>query len=523
MPKERITLRNSIRYKYTLGLILFAIMLSFSASTIGYFEFRMNFEKQYIERAYTIGKLIVSQIDGDDIANYLQDAVYRPAPITKRNLSALWDDMDVLYIYLASPEASRVRFIYLRDDVIHNSFMMDLRFDPKEHKDYFVVREKNKAIGVNVPVYDSQNEMVGIVRAHISLQDIGESIYRYVMGSTLLNLLLAGFITAIYISFVRKNIVYPLEIISQRAIDFAASEYKILPKMPRSAAYDEIGKLIRSVSRMIHDIKDYIEDIENNVREKEKMTAELRIAKEIQVSLLPKEFPNNEEIDLYALMDSAKEVGGDFYDFFYTDPNQLTVIIGDVSGKGVPAALFMTNTKEILKNRTTDGNPPYRIMEIANKKLIKNSNDRMFVTVWLGRINLESGELTYVSAGHPHAMIRRANGGFEPLALNRNKILAAFEDASYKQTTTILEEGDVIFLYTDGAIEAEKNGEAFGEAKLIESLDRNFRKHSSMKALVKALRMEIGLYEKESDQKDDVTMLAFRYNGKANLTIDHLL
>ncbi|MDO5062486.1 MAG: PP2C family protein-serine/threonine phosphatase [Peptostreptococcaceae bacterium] len=523
MPKERITLRNSIRYKYTLGLILFAILLSLSASAIGYFEFQANFEKQYIERAYTIGKLIESQIDGDNIEMYFKDAVYQPAPVTEKTLKSLWNDMDVLYIYLANPEASRVHFIFVRGDAPTDEMMMDIRLDPSGTQDYFVIREPRRTIGVNVPVRNNSGKIVGVLRIHVSLIDMGESLYRYVIEAIILNLMLASVITLIYISYVRKNVVSPIEVISRRLIDFAASGYKEVPYIPQSAAYDEIGKLARSVSQMTYDIKDYIDDIQNNVIEKEKMTAELRVARDIQASLLPTEFPKNDEIDLYALMDSAKEVGGDFYDFFYTDSHQLTVIIGDVSGKGIPAALFMTNTKEIIKNRTTDGNAPYRIMEIANKKLIKNSNDRTFVTVWLGKINLESGELTYVSAGHPTAMIRRKDKNFEPMEFSQNMILAAFDDTSYKQTTILLEEGDVIFLYTDGVIDAEKDEEAFGEKRLLESLDRNFEKSNNMEEFVKSVREEIGVYEEESDQKDDVTMLAFRYNGNANVPIDHLL
>lgn len=523
MPKRIVAYRNSIRYKYTVGLILFAVLLSFCASAIGYFEFRTNFEKQYIERAYTISKIIASQINGDKIESYLKDAVYNPVPITSRSLSSLWDNMDVQYIYLANPDASRVRFIYLRDGIENSRLTADLRLSSSDAQEYFVIRDGRSAIGVNVPVLNSKQKVVGIVRTHVSLNDIQKSISRYLFESLALNLLLAGIITILYVSYVRKKVIHPLEAISQSSLEFASSQYKEPPNILLSDSPDEIGKLTESISKMTHDIKEYIADIENNVIEKEKMAAELRVAKKIQEALLPTSFPKTSAIELYALTDPAKEVGGDFYDFFYNNPHQLSILIGDVSGKGIPAALFMTTTKEILRNRTTDGNSPYRIFEIANEKLIHSSNGRMFVTAWLGKINLESGELTYVSAGHPPAMIKKRNGTFIPMNSNQNKILAAFEGTSYRQTTVLLEKGDVIFLYTDGSLDAEKNGEPFGEEKLIESLNRNYNEQIRIEDFVRSIRKEIGCYEKDHDQKDDVTMLALRYNGHEYSSIDHLM
>lgn len=524
MPKQKVKLRNSIRYKYTLGLILFAILLSLSASTIGYYEFRANFEKQYKERAYTISKIIASQIDGDHVERYLEDASYNPAPILTDDLKNLWSTMDVRYIYFSTLDSTDFRFIYIKNGETVDPRNHTVQFENQDDLgDYYVVREEDRAIGVNVPVFDSNKKMVGIVRTHIGMDDMKDGIYRYVVESIFLNLLLAGIITIIYVSYIRKNVVAPIEKISQSALEFASSEYRKVPEIGSPNTKDEIENLTESLSKMTNDIKNYIGDIETNVIEKEKLQAELRVAKQIQAALLPTEFPNDEEIDLYALMDSAKEVGGDFYDFFYTEPNQMMVAIGDVSGKGIPAALFMTSTKEIIKNRTTDGNSPHHIFEIANNKLLENSNDRMFVTAWLGKINLESGELTYTSAGHPPAMIKRQGGTFGPLTLNQNKLLAAFENVKYRQTTILLEEGDVIFLYTDGVTEAEKMGELYGENKLIESLDRNIARHHSMEDFVQAVRREICIYEQEGEQKDDVTMLAFRYHGKRSSKIDHIM
>ena len=178
MSKQKVNLRNSIRYKYTLGLILFAILLSLSASTIGYYEFRANFEKQYKERAYTISKIIASQINGDHIYDYLKDANYNPTPVLTDSLKTLWETMDVRYIYFATTDASQVRFIYVKGGEIVYPTENNLQLGEKEMTgDYYVVREKDRAIGVNVPVFDVKQNIVGVVRTHIGMDDMKEGIY----------------------------------------------------------------------------------------------------------------------------------------------------------------------------------------------------------------------------------------------------------------------------------------------------------------------------------------------------------
>ena len=167
--------------------------------------------------------------------------------------------------------------------------------------------------------------------------------------------------------------------------------------------------------------------------------------------------------------------------------------------------------------------PPNKVFETVNHSLMDSSTDRMFVTSWMGKVDLENGELTYISAGHPPALLKRRGQGFKPLVESQNKMLVAFEDTKYSQTTIQLEEGDIIFLYTDGATEAEKNSEQFGERRLREALDRNAKIYDNLEDFVRAIRYEIRIYEQESDSKDDLTLLAFRFNKKRESLINHIM
>ncbi len=524
MP-ARIKKRNSIRYKYTMGMIVLGIVITFASSLVGYMEYRDRFEGQYIEQAYTIDRLISSNIDPKNIDTYLNKDRYTILDILRNSLASMWGDMEVNYVLLSDTDFQTTNYIYIKDGLIpprlasSSDWILQTDFD----QDYYVAKEAYNAIDVILPIIDSEGNIGAVVRTQISLdkmyKDIASSTAKIIIGS----FLIAGMVMLLFIRYVREFIVDPLVTISKGAEIFASSHYEIMPNLQPLNTGDEVDYLVQSISKMTGDIKEYIANIEDNINEKEKMNADLRIAHHIQKSLLPKEFPKTKEYEIYAFMNSADKVGGDFYDFFQAGPSQLAFVIGDVSGKGIPAALFMTTVKEWIKNKTMDGNQPKRVFEIVNNALMDNTADRLYVTSWLGKVDLERGELTYVSAGHPPAMFKRKGEDFRPLSENKNMLLVAFEDTRYTQTTIQLEDGDMVFLYTDGVTEAEKNNIMFGETRLKESLDRNSRVYDDLEDFVKAVKYEIRIYEKESESKDDLTMLAFRFNKKKEDKLNHIM
>ena len=242
---------------------------------------------------------------------------------------------------------------------------------------------------------------------------------------------------------------------------------------------------------------------------------ELNMATEIQTSMLPSifpAFPDRPEFDIYASMDPAKEVGGDFYDFFMIDDDHLAIVIADVSGKGVPAALFMMSSKILINDHALMGGTPAEILGRVNKQVYANNKAHMFVTVWLGILEISTGKLTTASAGHEYPMIN-TNGKYEILKDKHGLAIGAMDIAKYKNTEIQLKKGDSIFVYTDGVAEAtDANNELFGTDRTVDTLNA-IPEGASQKEVLAGVRVAVDAFVKEAPQFDDLTMVGLKYNG----------
>jgi sigma-B regulation protein RsbU (phosphoserine phosphatase) len=243
---------------------------------------------------------------------------------------------------------------------------------------------------------------------------------------------------------------------------------------------------------------------------------DLDIAREIQTSILPKTFPafpNRNEFDLYASMDAAKSVGGDFYDFFLIDENKLGVVIADVSGKGIPAALFMAVSRTMLKTTAMGNISTSECLTKTNNMLCSESVNSMFVTLFYGIINLTTGEMNYSNAGHNPPYILKSDGKVELLEGTGEIVLAALEGINYTQHHTILNPGDAIYMYTDGITEAMNiNNELFTDERLKEVLQTVAG--NSCKQIIDSVRKEVEEFSKGAEQSDDITAIAVRFFKK---------
>lgn len=249
--------------------------------------------------------------------------------------------------------------------------------------------------------------------------------------------------------------------------------------------------------------------------EKSRIRSELEVANVIQHSLLPtvtEKYPGRREVDIHAFMEAAKEVGGDFYDVFFVTPDRLAFVIGDVSGKGVPAALFMASAKITLQNCIRDIPKLSDAVQTANDSLCANNEANMFVTLWVGILDLASGELTYVSAGHNPPVLLQ--GGLPSyLKTKSGFVLAGMEGVPYKEHSLTLAKGDAVYLYTDGITEANsKSEELFGEDRLIACFQN--AADLSSEQIVQTVKRSVDEFVQENDQFDDMTMLCFRYLGE---------
>lgn len=251
-------------------------------------------------------------------------------------------------------------------------------------------------------------------------------------------------------------------------------------------------------------------------RERSISDNELQMANTIQENMLPHIFPaypDRKEFDLYASMTAAKEVGGDFYDFYMPDSDHLVITIADVSGKGIPAALMMMVTKTLIKNRgLTDFDNCARILSTVNDQLCEGNDLGMFVTVWIGVLTISTGELRYADAGHEYPAIKKNGGRFELIKERHLPPLGCMEGIPYKERNLILQPGDMIFIYTDGVTEAANNkNELFGEARMLEAL--NLPYEGDVSALEKNIKDSIDSFVDGAQQFDDITMLCMKYNG----------
>lgn len=315
------------------------------------------------------------------------------------------------------------------------------------------------------------------------------------------------------IVLVSRSITRPLRTMTKTAASIGAGNFDI--DLPEVRNRDEVAQLAESFRAMQQELKAYTARLQETTVLKERMESELRIAHDIQMGILPKffpPFPDRSEIDVYAVLEPAREVGGDFYDFFFVDDRHFCFVVGDVAGKGIPASLFMAVTKTLLKATALEGADPCRILEKVNQELARDNERSMFVTVFCAILDTETGEVVAANGGHNPPLLIRQEGPPEVLHVTPGLVVAALEDTTYPLARFVLQPGDLLFLYTDGVTEAmNEQGELFSLSRLITALgDKQTASASTM--IAEAIE-HIGLFVKTAEQSDDITMLTIRYKG----------
>ncbi|MBR4193249.1 MAG: SpoIIE family protein phosphatase, partial [Oscillospiraceae bacterium] len=290
---------------------------------------------------------------------------------------------------------------------------------------------------------------------------------------------------------------------------------------------DEIEVLARAFANMSEKMRGYVREIVSITSEKQRMATELSVAADIQLNMLPTTFPafpERKEFELFAVMDPAKEVGGDFYDFFLIDEDHLALVIADVSGKGVPAALFMVISKTLIKNVALSGlyNSPAEILQEVNGRLCEGNKDDMFVTVWLGVLTISTGELISACAGHEYPVFFRREQGFVLEKDPHGLAMGVLESSRYRNVRWHMDPGDLLFLYTDGVPEANNSREElFGNERMLKALESSRREareqgdteELDLQRFLRNMRAQIDSFAGETPQYDDLTMLCVEYKG----------
>lgn len=380
-------------------------------------------------------------------------------------------------------------------------FTKDL--DPLRHENSWLilrpVRHEGAIVGAVVFVYPIKEVMQDI----IDLQDVTQEI-------GLIGLLILFIVILIIASSISRPIVSLAAGVDKVA--HGDLNYKIKVKSKNK----EVLTLQDGFNKMIEDLKIFIKNLQESTAAKERIESELKIASEIQHSMLPRifpPFPQRHDFNIYAIMDPAKEVGGDFYDFFLIGENKLCFLVGDVSGKGVPAALFMMINKVLLKNEGLSGSSPERILSRVNNIISEDNEELMFVTIFCAILDLTTGEVQFSNAGHNPPLIGSPARGFEYIKADKNFVLGVKPNFNFTLNKTTLRPGDTFFLYTDGVTEAlNREAKLFTEARLEESLNRV--KGLEVTGMIGGVKKDIKEFAQGTEQSDDITMLAVKFNGK---------
>ncbi|NCA98494.1 MAG: HAMP domain-containing protein [Clostridia bacterium] len=371
-----------------------------------------------------------------------------------------------------------------------------------------------------VPVFDSDSQVVSILALDLSMEEIRETMRGYLISVALGTILILAVFLLGFIYFLNRFVISPIRNLSHSARDFVAQSDRaqddptqLLFKPVPVHTKDEIELLSESISDMTSGLKSYMINLKTITGEKERISAELNVAREIQASMLPQVFPAVHEYEIQASMLPAKEVGGDFYDFFQPDADHLCVVVADVSGKGVPAALFMAIAKALIKQNVLSGKSPAEVFTVTNEQLCEGNGGNLFVTAWMGLLELSTGKLTYVNAGHNPPLLKTGGSAFTYLKSIPGFVLAGMEGIVYRQSEILLGAGDVLYLYTDGVTEATNaDNELYGDDRLITLA--NQVAVTALDGFLKRIQIDIDAFVQEAPQADDITMLALKIKAR---------
>lgn len=366
-----------------------------------------------------------------------------------------------------------------------------------------------------IPVVQD-GQVYATIGVEIPMETLLSDVFKFVRDLGIIALMILVF-ALVFAGFLTMDmIVRPIQLVANEANHFVSKEANVSDRLGLIKTKDEIQMLAESLLTMELSINDYIENIQRITAERERIGAELNVATNIQASMLPTDFDaysSHTEFKLYATMDPAKEVGGDFYDFFLIDDTHIGLVMADVSGKGVPAALFMVKAKTSIKTRALAGGTPSDILADVNDMLCEGNEAELFVTVWMAIVDLETGKGLAANAGHEHPALCHADGEFELIKYRHGPAVATMEGLPFREHEFELLPGDTLYVYTDGVTEATSaSNELFGEERLTTALNHDPKAEPDV--LLRTVREDIDEFVGDAPQFDDVTMLAFRYFGK---------
>lgn len=552
--------------KILAGFAILAVLICIACTSIGYLQYRAYIQKQYNDTAYQIAETFQDYFEEEELRRYIELATkYKEGAIPKETLlremenpryQKLQEQMDRLRehmgandIYLAQLDVQELYDYYLEQldspsavstaDWNPMTYIMDSYVTPYQFGDmsglnpeyiseavtlarsgersdsYFISKSTYgyNTSAIHPIVLDGQT--AAVIGVEIPMSTLQKALGEYVSHAVLSMMVVTLLCLAVYVHLLYRSIIAPINLIAKEARSFVEEEHQVSTELSKVHTKDEIQTLSESLLQMEKDINLYIDNLTKVTAEKERIGAELHVATQIQADMLPRifpAFPGRKEFDIFATMNPAKEVGGDFYDFFLTDEDHLALVVADVSGKGIPAALFMVISKTLIKNQAQMGDLPHKILEAVNNQLCENNEAEMFVTVWLGILELSTGKLTAVNAGHEYPILKKDGKDYEMLDDPHGFVMGVMPGMEYESYEIQMHKGDSIYVYSDGAPDAiNLSEEQFERERLLASLNK--KSNAAPLQILQQVKEDIDLFVGEAPQFDDITMLCMTYQG----------
>ena len=525
------------------GLVSLLLLFGIFVCIIGNRSFISAFKNEYASVTHYMADSVAVYVNGDHIDSYLAGEEREEYERTNRLLDIGCHTLNVSLIYVIQVDRSDYgRFVSVFN-VVNNSvddssytpwelgYRRDTSTDEYRQK-YRAIYEQGAAfetvfrmhptdgqhphITTMVPVKNAAGEVTAILCMQRPVREMAKAFTPY-----LLTIIIGVFVMLLIVSclaarFLRRAIIHPVETVSAEATRFA-KEHSSGEPIGEISKYEVICNLASSIDSMETDMLNYIENLTAATAEEERIGAELSIAAMIQNDALPAvfpPFPDRHEFDIYAVMDPAKEVGGDFYNFFFIDNDHLALVMADVSGKGIPASLFMMVSNIIINERAQMGGTPAEILSFVNGRICEHNKADMFVTVWLGILEISTGHLIYSNAGHEYPAVCRKNGKFEIVKDRHGFVIGGMEGMRYRDCELDLSGGDRLFLYTDGVPEAtDSSNQMFSVSRMLDTL--NAHREESPQGILEGVQQSVNGFVGDAPQFDDLTMLCLEFKGNA--------
>lgn len=522
-------LKFGLSLKMLASIIILSVVICTASCIAGYIQYSKTIERLYNENGYSIGDIILNDIDHEKVSEYVTTwKLDNRYGFMKAYLDGVLDASNAKYIYIVVPYADgNMRYVYDSAGMSIGEYdpismyldeVMTIYETGVQNRDNYFVRDSKKYGALTssiLPIKDDDGNTVALLFVDVALELIDSTLHEFIFKAVVISLVLMVIFCLICYFYIKKSVISPIHLIENCLNKFVDNNAAINEELKNINTKDELQHLSESLYSMEISVVEYINKITNITAEKERIGAELNVATQIQADMLPSifpPFPDRKEFDIYATMTPAKEVGGDFYDFFMIDESRVGLVMADVSGKGVPAALFMVISKTLLKNRAQMGDiSPAEILRIVNNQLYENNNAEMFVTVWLGILDIKTGVITAANAGHEFPCVKH-NGQYELVKDKHGFVLAGIANLKYRDYEIKLEKGDALFVYTDGVTEATNSeNELFGTDRMVEAL--NVNTEADCKSTLDNVQVAIDGFVKDAPQFDDITMLCLEYYG----------